>query len=81
MEWFDETVLQSFPFEHNYMEVICRLTFDTLCVTLCASLLEYFTEHINSIDPAIQFMKKGEINLTLPILDTFITREQEGKLS
>ena len=77
MEWFEETALQSFPFD---ITVWKRYVDDTF-VALCASLIEELTKHINSLDPSIQFTREEEADQTLPMLDTLTTRNNEGRLS
>ena len=77
MEWFEETALQSFPFQ---LTVWKRYVDDTF-VALCASLISELTKHINSLDPSIQFTKEEEADNSLPMLDTLTTRDNEGRLS
>ena len=77
MEWFEETALQSFPFDITLWK---RYVDDTI-VALCQSLIEDLTRHINSIDDSIKFTREEEADHTLPMLDTLTTRNNEGRLS
>ena len=77
VEWFKVTAFQSFPFNM----IIWKLFVDDTIVTLCDSLIQDLTDQLISIDPAIQFTREEENNLTLPMLDTLTTRDPEGNLS
>ena len=54
---------------------------DDTIVALCDSLIEDFTTHINSIDPAINFTRGEEFSNATPMLDTVTTRDSAGNLS
>ena len=71
MEWFEETALDTFPYEIS----IWRRYVDDTFTSLCDSLIEDLTTHINSIDPAIKFTREEEINNSLAMLDTLSTRK------
>ena len=77
MEWFEETAIQSFPYEITLWR---RYVDDTL-VALSDALIEEFSDHINSIHPAIKFTREEEDHNTIPILDAKITRDPTGSLS
>ncbi len=51
MQWFEDTALDTFPYEISLWK---RYVDDTV-VVLMDALLEDFTNHINSIHPAIKF--------------------------
>ena len=55
MEFFEERAINSFMYEVK----IWRRYVDDTMVILCDSLLEDFTEHINSIHPSIHFTEIG----------------------
>ena len=54
---------------------------DDTIVALCHSLIEPFTDHINSIHPAIKFTREEENNGTIAMLDSQVSRDSTGKLS
>ena len=77
MEWFEEHAIQTFRYE---LTIWKRYVDDTM-VALCDELLEDFTNHINSIHPAIKFTREEETNGNIAMLDTNITRSNTGSLS
>ena len=77
MEWFEEAALRTFRYE---ITVWKRYVDDTI-VALCDSLIDLLSEHINSIDPAIQFTREEEDNKTIPMLDTLVRRTDERRLT
>ncbi len=77
MQWFEDTALDTFPYEISLWK---RYVDDTV-VVLMDALLEDFTNHINSIHPAIKFTWEEETEKSLAVLDAKITRDNLGKLS
>ena len=77
MEWFEKNAISTF----RYNLTIWRRYVDDTIVALCDSLIEDFTEHINSVEPAIQFTREEEVDNSLPMLDTLTTRNPAGQLS
>ena len=77
MEWFEEQAIHKFKYEIT----IWRRYVDDTMVAICEDLIEDFTQHINNIHPAIKFTREEESENTIPMLDTKITRSQDGKLS
>ena len=77
MEWFEETAIHTFMYEIT----IWRRYVDDTMVALCDSLLEDFTNHINSIDPAIKFTREEEVDGRIAMLDANISRRDNGSLS
>ena len=54
---------------------------DDTCATLPQDLVDPFHEHLNSIDPHIQFTVERESKGQLPFLDVLLTREENGTIS
>ena len=54
---------------------------DDKCTVLPRDLVESFHEHLNSIDPNIQFTVERESEGQLPFLDVLLTREDDGSIS
>ena len=77
MEWFEEAAIRTFRYEIT----IWRRYVDDTMVALCNSLLEDFTGHINSIDPAIKFTREEEEDGRIAMLDAKIRRDNSGSLS
>ena len=77
MEWFEERAIQSFMYEIT----IWRRYVDDTMVALCDSLVDEFTEHINSIHPAIKFTREEEVEGKIAMLDTNIKRNANGNLT
>ena len=77
MEWFEETAINTFPYEIT----LWRRYVDDTIVALCDSLIEDLTAHINAIDPAIKFTREEEEEWTLAMLDTKTTRKSNGDLT
>ena len=73
MEWFEEHAIENFLFEIK----LGRRHMDDTMVILCMSILEEFTQHINSIHPIIQFTREEEAD-SIAMLDTYIKRNQGG---
>ena len=57
-----------------------RFVNDT-CTALPHDLVDPFHEHLNSIDPHIQFTVERESRRQLPFLDVLLTREKDGTIS
>ena len=60
---------------------IWRRYVDDTMVALCEDLLDEFTDHINSIHPAIKFTREEEKDMTIAMLDTKIKRTPAGNMS
>ena len=54
---------------------------DDTCAALPHDLVDPFHEHLNSIDPHIQFTVERESRGQLPFLDVLLTREEDGTIS
>ena len=54
---------------------------DDTCAALPHGLVDPFHEHLNSIDPHIQFTVERESRGQLPFLDVLLTREEDGTIS
>ena len=76
MEWFETHAINTF----QYNITIWRRYVDDTIVALCDSLVEDFTNHINSIHPAIKFTREEEENMSIAMLDAKIRRNITGKL-
>ena len=78
MEWFEQIAIETFKYELT----IWRRYVDDTIVAICDELIDDFTDHINSVHPAIKFTREEESeDGTLPMLDTKTNREPSGKLS
>ena len=77
MEWFEVQAIDKFQYEIT----IWKSYVDDTIVALCDSLIEPFTNHINSIHPAIKFTREEENNGTIAMLDSQVSRDISGKLS
>ncbi len=77
MRLFEDTAQDTFPSEISLWK---RYVDDTV-VGLMDALLEDFTNHINSIHPAIKFTREEETEKSLAVLDAKITRDDLGQLS
>ncbi len=73
MQWFEETALDTFPYEITLWK---RYVDDTI-VVLMDKLLEDFTAHINPIHPAICFTREEEEVGVIAVLDAKITRKED----
>ena len=71
MEWFEQKAIQSFKYEIT----IWRRYVDDTIVALCDELLDEFTDHINSIHPAIKFTREVEEDFNIAMLDANIKRD------
>ena len=77
MEWFEDKFIESFPYE---ITIRRRYVHDTI-VALCDSLIENPTSHINCIELALHSICEEETNNSIPMLDTLITRTEDGQLT
>ncbi len=77
MQWFEETALDTFPYEITLWK---RYVDDTI-VVLMDELLEDFTAHINAIHPAIRFTREEEEAGVIAVLDAKIMRKEDRSLS
>ena len=77
MEHFEREALQSAPTPRHWF----RYVDDTFVIQQNANK-QIFLDHINSIDPAIQFTVKGnQKNGAIPFLDTLVTPQADHSLS
>ena len=51
---------------------------DDTCTALPSNLVDSFHDHLNSIDPCIQFTIERESDGQLPFLDILLNREEDG---
>ena len=77
MEDFECKTLSSYP---NPPRFWGRYVDDTM-VIIQRCEIENFTNHINSLHPAIKFTIEREVNGQLPMLDVRVIRETDGTLS
>ena len=54
---------------------------DDKCTALPSNLVDSFHDHLNSIDPCIQFTIERESDGQLPFLDILLNREEDGSIS
>ena len=54
---------------------------DDTCTALPSNLVDSFHDHLNSIDPCIQFTIERESDGQLPFLDILLNREEDGSIS
>ncbi len=73
MQWFEETALDTFPYEITLWK---RYVNDTIAV-LMDELLEDFTTHINAIHPAIRFTREKEKAEVIALLDAKILKKED----
>ncbi len=52
-----------------------------MCTALSSNLVDSFHDHLNSIDPCIQFTIERESDGQLPFLDILLNREEDGSIS
>ena len=77
MEDVEQRALSSYPSPPPFW---MRYVDDTL-TALPQDQVQCFHEHLNSIEPTIQFTIEMESTGTLPFLDTRITHHSDGSLS
>ena len=77
MEDVEQRALATFT---NPPKVWKRYVDDTCCA-LATSDIDRFHQHINSIEPHIQFTVEIETNGQLPFLDLLLRREEDGSIS
>ena len=77
MEDVEQKALSSYPSPPSFWK---RYVDDTL-TALPQDQVQCFHEHLNSIEPTIQFTIEMESTGTLPFLDTRITHHSDGSLS
>ncbi len=74
MEWFEETALAGAPAELA-PKVWWRFVDDVFCIwKQCQESIPRFLDHLNGIEPQIQFTVELEQNAKHPFLDILITR-------
>ena len=73
MQWFEETALETFPYEISLWK---RYVDDTI-VILMDALLDDLTAHINVVHPAIRFTREEEEDGSLAVLDAQISRRED----
>ena len=74
MENKEQRALNSF----SHTPIFWKRYVDDTCVALLPSLVGSFHQHLNSIEPSIQFTVEIENNGCLPFLDILITRDSDG---
>ena len=77
MEDVEQRALATFPNPPKFWK---RYVDDTCCA-LATSDIDQFHQHINSIEPHIQFTVEIETNGQLPFLDLLLSREEDGSIS
>ena len=77
MENIEQRALTSF----SHPPIFWKRYVDDTCVALLPSMVGSFHQHLNSIEPSIQFTVEMESNGCLPFLDILITRDSDGSLS
>ncbi len=74
MEWFEETALASAPAELA-PKVWWRYVDGVFCIwQQCRESIPWFLDHLNDIEPQVQFTIEFEQNAKLLFLDILITR-------
>ena len=76
VEYFEQKALSTTPPPRFW----CRYVDDTFVIQMEIHK-QYFLQHINSVDPAIQFTVENKEDGTIPFLDTIVKPEADGKLS
>ena len=76
IENIEQRTLNSF----SHHPIFWKRYVDDTCVALLPSLVGSFHQHLNSIEPSIQFTVEIENNGCLPFLDILITRDSDGSL-
>ena len=76
MEMFEELALRTAPHAPRIWK---RYVDDTFCV-MERRHVDMFLEHINNIRPSIQFTMDLQSEGTLPLLDTLLTRTEQGNI-
>ena len=76
IENIEQRTLNSF----SHHPIFWKRYVDDTCVALLPSLVGSFHQHLNSIEPSIQFTVEIENNGCLPFLDILITRNNDGSL-
>ncbi len=71
MQWFEETALETFPYEISLWK---RYVDDTI-VILMDALLDDFTAHMNAVHPAIRFTSEEDGRLA--VLDAQISMRED----
>ncbi len=74
MQWFEETALETFPYEIS----LWKWYVDDTIVILMDALLDDFTAHINAVHPAIRFTREEEEDGRLAVLDAQISRWEDS---
>ena len=77
MEDIEERALESF---HTPILFWKRYVDDT-CTAILPELLQEFHQHLNSIEPSIQFTCEVEEDGQLPFLDVLLSKEDDGRIS
>ena len=77
MENIEQRALNSF----SHRPIFWKRYVDDTCVALLPLLVDSFHQHLNFIEPSIQFMVEIKNNGYLPFLDILITRDSDGSLS
>ena len=77
MEDFEQRALNSSP---HPVKIWYRYVDDTICI-MDKDHVDDFTHHINSINDAIKFTTEPEVNNSIAMLDTKITRHPDGSMT
>ena len=77
MEYFEQKVVSTAPTPRFW----CRYVDDTFVIQEEINKQD-FLQHMNSVDPAIQFtVENNKEDVAIPFLDTIVKPEVDGKLS
>ena len=75
MEYFEQKALSTAP----HPSLWCRYVDDTFVIQKEVNKQD-FLQHINSVDPAIQFTVENKEDGAIPFLDTIVKPEADGNL-
>ena len=78
MEDVEERALSSFT---STAPLFWKRYVDDTCTAIHLDRIDEFHQHLNSIEPSIQFTCEVEKNNQLPFLDVLMKREEDGSIS